>query len=458
MEDGSSHPDDLAVDYPAGARENWAAIGQLLADGDYTRAAYHIQQLEKILREANEEPLARLLAVIGHLCLICHRFQDDFDFFRQAEQFALEQEALLQQELLAITHLIEPLASPRWLAAGGSAAPATAVPGEPAQAPIQKLWLRLQGLIKQLAPRPAAPELGFWLGHGRPLASSWSRDFTAGSDGPPPAAAGKSAFRSDPAAVQVPHLAVYCLAPFRTYVNDRLVEDWKGNKSKSIFKYLLTQREQRVPIEVLIDLFWENDEPESGRRNLYQAIYLLRQAFQICELDASLILSANGAYEINPAVDIWLDHEDFQRHYENGKRLEKEQHKLEAIAAYEQADALYESDFLMEDVYEDWTASARETLKTAHLDLLTRLGRFHFTQQNWAMSVAYGEKILRIDSCTEPTHRLLMEAYFHLGQRHLALRQFHRCAEALKDELGVEPAVETLTLYQELVETPFNFS
>ena len=249
-----------------------------------------------------------------------------------------------------------------------------------------------------------------------------------------------------------PHaLAVYCLGPFRVYQDDRLIEKWPGNKCKSIFKYMAIHREQPVHQEILMELFWRDVDPDAARRNLYQAVYHLRQALQNGDTDFSHIVCEDGCYCLNPDLEIWVDSEAFRLHHQTGQRLEREGHLREAIQAYEQADNLYQGEFLAEDRYEDWTIVHRENLKHTHLDILDRLSQHNFDQAQYAACVAYCEKILVEDSCREDAHRRLMRCYLRQGQRHLALRQYHLCVEALKRELDVPPMPATLELFQQIV-------
>jgi DNA-binding SARP family transcriptional activator len=254
-----------------------------------------------------------------------------------------------------------------------------------------------------------------------------------------------------------PSLTVYCLGTFRVYVNERFIEKWPGNKCKHIFKYLLVHRKQPIHQEVLMDLFWPDVDPESARRNLYQAIYNLRQALQNGDDDYPHILCEDSCYLPNPDAEIWIDSEAFRLHYQTGQQMEREGCMRQAIEAYEQAENLYGGEFLAEDRYEDWLIVHRENLKHAYLDILDRLSQYYFDQAQFAMCIAYCQKILVEDTCREDAHRRLMRCYMSNGQRHLALRQYHTCVEALKRELDVPPMPATIELYRKIQENLVQF-
>jgi DNA-binding SARP family transcriptional activator len=58
--------------------------------------------------------------------------------------------------------------------------------------------------------------------------------------------------------------------------------------------------------------------------------------------------------------------------------------------------------------------------------------------------------VLRRDRCYEEAYQTLMRAHARAGSRSQALRSYSRCAQALADELGIEPLPETVALYERL--------
>ena len=58
--------------------------------------------------------------------------------------------------------------------------------------------------------------------------------------------------------------------------------------------------------------------------------------------------------------------------------------------------------------------------------------------------------MLVVDSCNEEAHCNLMRCYSQQGRQHLALRQYHRCVEALRRELDVEPGQPIKEFYAQL--------
>ena len=247
-----------------------------------------------------------------------------------------------------------------------------------------------------------------------------------------------------------PALTVYCLGPFRVYLDDHLITNWSGGKGKVILKYLVTHRDHPVAKEILMDLFWPEANPEAARNNLNVAIYALRQAFRAIRPEISCILFQDDHYLLNPAITIWVDFEEFEQCYQACRSLEKQGRVFESIPEYELAEGLYQGDFLEEDLYEDWPILQREGLKDRYLIILERLSRYYLEQKRYTTCIHLCQQILAKDDCREDAHRRLMRCYSRRGQPHLALRQYHLCEEALARVLEVPPMLETVALYHQI--------
>jgi DNA-binding SARP family transcriptional activator len=228
------------------------------------------------------------------------------------------------------------------------------------------------------------------------------------------------------------------------------VEEWPSNRGKSAFKYLLTHRDRPIAKEILMDLFWPDMPPDAARNNLNMAIYGLRQALRAAQPNYAHVLFQDDCYLLNPAMTVWVDVEEFIERYKAGQSLEARASLAEAMREYEAAEGLYQGDFLEEDLYEDWPMLQRESLKDSYLVILERLSRHCLEEKRYAASIRLCQRILAKDDCREDAHRRLMRCYSRQGQRNLALRQYHLCAETLARVLDVSPMQETVALYHQI--------
>jgi two-component SAPR family response regulator len=110
---------------------------------------------------------------------------------------------------------------------------------------------------------------------------------------------------------------------------------------------------------------------------------------------------------------------------------------------------LYRAD-LLEGWYSDWCHYERERLKTVYLAALDKLLAYCEAHGLFEEGLLYGERILAHDRAHERTHRRMMHLHQLAGDRTRALRQFDRCAVALREELAMEPSHSMLALREQI--------
>ena len=81
---------------------------------------------------------------------------------------------------------------------------------------------------------------------------------------------------------------------------------------------------------------------------------------------------------------------------------------------------------------------------------LERLVHGYSAQGAYERAIPYGRRWVALDPLHEPAQRQLMQLYALAGQRAAALRQYTECARILEAELGLPPAEETTSLYEQI--------
>jgi DNA-binding SARP family transcriptional activator len=432
------------------SRFDWHMVCNLLDAGKYGQAARLLHQAQITSEQFDNEILVDMLAVAYQICLACGHCAAETVWHLQASEKTRQREQELRQTFNMILEMIGRYAT----------LDTDLKPLVDSKARLQlkddlsqfeehhSLWQRILSVIgRGIAPQSVEQTKAEILFDGP------DREFQI-----PISSGVESDEQKEEDFSSLARLSVYCLGPFRVYNNDRLIKKWPGQKCKSVFKYMIINREQSIHQEILMDLFWADVAPQTARRSLYQAIYSLRQVLQTDGADVPYILCEDNCYRLNPELELWIDSEAFIDQYQTGQKLEHLGHQAEAVAAYEAAESLYDGEFLIEDLYEDWLLVHRENLKHAYLDILEQLSRYYFERQQWATCITFCQKILARDDCREDAHRRIMRCYMHQGQRHLALRQYYLCAETLERELDVPPMPATLKLFQKIQQSLVQFS
>ena len=199
---------------------------------------------------------------------------------------------------------------------------------------------------------------------------------------------------------------------------------------------------------------WPEADSKSARCSLNSTICAVRKLLLGCErLPTSLVdyvVLEEGHYRLSTDLHLYSDKDEFDARYQHGRQLEKAQRMPEAIAEYSKAIQLYRGDFLVEDLYEEWTWIERQRLINAYIDILERLAAHYMTTGRYQESIEVCYQVLEKDPSQEVSHRLLMECYARLGLRSRALRQYELCEQILRRKYGLEPSPDTKTTYMNL--------
>lgn len=228
----------------------------------------------------------------------------------------------------------------------------------------------------------------------------------------------------------------------------------RNGKAKTILKYLLANAPRPVSRDCLMDWLWPESDPRRARWSLNSAICAVRKLLsqkRSAQHLGDLVLYEAGYYRLSPDLRVSSDVHEFEAHHRNGRLLEEADQASDAAAEYEKAVELYRDDYMVEDLYEDWTLIERERLSDVHMDTLDRLAR-HYAESGRdreAINVCY--QTLKKDPCRESTYQILMKCYARLGLRHRALQQYRLSEKLLGSRYGTSPSPQTRALYRSLL-------
>ncbi len=250
-------------------------------------------------------------------------------------------------------------------------------------------------------------------------------------------------------------LRVCFFGRFEICYRDESLSLGQNNKALAILKYLLSRKSKSVSQDYLIEWLWPNSGLRKARWSLNSAIYSLRSTLD-GELSSAAtsgyVLLKSGYYHLAPELRPSSDVEEFDAHYERGRLLEKSRQPLQAIGEYEKALELYRDEYLIEDLYEDWTMIERERLANSYVDMLNRVSRYYAENGQPQMSIQVCYRLLKKDPLHEESYQLLMRCYARLGLRTRALHQYQLCEQILERQYGMEPSPDTRDLYRNLLQ------
>ncbi len=225
---------------------------------------------------------------------------------------------------------------------------------------------------------------------------------------------------------------------------------WPTQKSKSLFKILLSARGKLVTAEQLMEWLWPDVPPSKARNNLWVAV---SQARRVLEPDlpargkSTFLFSNEAGYRLALGETIQWDVLTF---LSGLTRLQANPSPAARLALLEEARACYNGDYLADDLYEEWALPLREELQRRYLQLLLDLGESYADAGRFEDAMDQVRAVLAREVATESAYQALMRYAYYLGDQRTALQSYDACVRALRTELGVTPLAATTDLYRQI--------
>src|SRR5437763_15748827 len=220
--------------------------------------------------------------------------------------------------------------------------------------------------------------------------------------------------------------------------------NWSRRKVNDLFKLLLSAEQHRLHREQIQEILWPASSAEQAANSFGKTLYLLRRAL---EPDLAAGKGSSSTY-------VLLDHDtlmlipdrmeiDADAFEASAKQLQTRMRSRSFKGQDSQADfhlldefdavlALYKSDYLPEDLYEDWAQRRRDRLRRIHSWLLENAAELALANEQGQRACEYLQALLERNLIDEQTHRQLMIVYARIGRRSAALNKSQPLRQALR--------------------------
>lgn len=254
-------------------------------------------------------------------------------------------------------------------------------------------------------------------------------------------------------------LEIRLLGGFQVLRDGAACERFESQRVRALLAHLACHRDRPTSRDRLAALLWPDEDPAAARRNLRQAIYNLRTALGPGGRRATTALLADHqTLQLDPAAEVWLDVEAFERSAARGLAADGPPRVRELTRAAQ----LYRGDFLLgfhldgSETFEDWLIAEQERLRETAIQALRALAATLTARGEYRFAVRHARQLVEMDPLSEEAQRELMRLYALSGRRERALAQFEDLSDLLERELGVQPVRETQELYRAILaeETP----
>ncbi len=226
---------------------------------------------------------------------------------------------------------------------------------------------------------------------------------------------------------------------------------WTTKRARDIFCYIASTKHRRVEKDVLIDVFWEEEDFEAVEKNFHPTISHIRKALNSKQpFKQNFIVFRDGAYQLNPELSYTIDSEEFDNLCVEAEKAKREKDNMKLKELLQAAHELYRGEF-MTGAYYNWAEERRFYYSEQHSQLLNSLAQLLFDEKDWINSLRYANEILRLDPYREDIHMLAMKNLAAQKKPAAVKKQFESLKKLLDEELGVEPAPETENVYKQLL-------
>ena len=264
----------------------------------------------------------------------------------------------------------------------------------------------------------------------------------------------------------VAHLTLALMGPFEVALDGRTVTWFQSDKARALLAYLAVEAALPHGRHALAGLLWPHVPEACALHSLSQALCNLRSILHDHTTPAPCFIVTPHTIQFNPQCNHWVDVAEFGRlvNWGSGRLVNwaaaaPTNHPITQspnLAAVQQAVSLYRGPFL-EDLaladgvgFEEWAVVQRERLHRLLLETLIRLTTIHEEAGEVEEALGCVWRQLELDPWLEEAHLQAMRLLASAGRRSEALAQYSLCRRLLASELGVEPALATTRLYEQI--------
>ncbi|MFC5530963.1 response regulator [Cohnella yongneupensis] len=218
---------------------------------------------------------------------------------------------------------------------------------------------------------------------------------------------------------------------------------WRSSKSAELFAYLLLHRGRLVSRARLIEDLFGDMPLKNAETYLNTTVYQLRKALDSVGLKNNL-QSDSHRYALNldaTRVDLLAFEEGCLR------MALIDETNIEQAQELEQ---LYKGNLFGDRAF-DWAWSEVERLSQLHTSFTQRLGAALLNKGESNAAIRLLLKLLTDNELDEQTVMLLMKAWALQKNKEALTKQFSRFTDTLRDEIGVRPSPEVVSLYEQLL-------
>lgn len=227
-----------------------------------------------------------------------------------------------------------------------------------------------------------------------------------------------------------------------------------SSKSAAIIAILICNDNNKMARDKLSSTLWA-DSFETSNYNLRYNLWNIKKVIPSDESGNEFIVSTKEYCFINPKyifecdLKVLEDMDAQETDKENLKTIDKLIYAREHIKG-DFLDQFYIKD---SDDFNEWVLFQRARYQKKYIQSLNSLLDYYTNEGIYEKAIEILEDILRVNPYEEEASFRLMKLHIEKNERHLAIIQYRKCYNTLRQELNISPQKKIRDLYMTLVDS-----
>ena len=235
------------------------------------------------------------------------------------------------------------------------------------------------------------------------------------------------------------------------------IHGFASDKVRLLLAYLAVEGTRSHSREHLVEIFWPEHPPQAAFASLRSALSNLRSILKSNPSEIATLEADRDTVQLTLSAECCVDVSTFEQEISEAESLLAHSDDLpSAMLHYQAAVEFYRGGFLegfsLKDCpgFDDWCYFVRERLLHKTCAALRQLAGYHESRGENDQAILFARRRITLEPWQEEAYRHLMRLLAQAGQRTEALEQYQHCCQVLADELDVQPAAETIRLYEQI--------
>ncbi len=228
-------------------------------------------------------------------------------------------------------------------------------------------------------------------------------------------------------------------------------EQINSDMMQKLIVYLAYHRHTFVEASKIMSDLWNEGQTDNPAGALKNLAYRIRTFMKKFFPDEQFVIFNHGTYYWNSELDITLDCEEFDKLAKMAKGESDYFFKLHLL---EQAEDLYEGEFLQKYNGFDWINQIRTYYHLLYLEVIKSLCELYESDQRYEKIIYVCNKALVYEKLDEGIYYYLIRAYANTNNLQVGLEVYERARRRFIRELGSATRCELLQeAYEELIKS-----